>query len=365
MVPTNPSARILIVDDTPENLAVLGDVLQPDYTVQATTSGERALAIAAGQPAPDLVLLDIMMPGMDGYTVLTRLRDNPLTRDIPVIFLTALDDTRDEEHGLALGAADYIPKPIRPALVLARVRTQLDVKRARDALRDHNAFLESEVARRMADNEHIQAVSIRALAHLAETRDPETGNHILRTQAYVAHLANALRTHPRFAQTLTPRYITLLTRSAPLHDIGKVGIPDHILLKPGKLDADEWRIMQTHAALGASAIEQAEADVSEALPFLSLAKEIARHHHERWDGTGYPDGLAGDAIPASARLMALADVFDALIHARVYKPALPVETARDIIPAGRGSHFDPAVVDCFLTDFPAFVEIARRYRDAD
>ncbi|MEZ5627543.1 MAG: response regulator [Rhodocyclaceae bacterium] len=365
MARTTPSARILIVDDTPENLAVLGDVLQPDYTVQATTSGERALAIAAAQPAPDLILLDIMMPGMDGYTVLTRLRDNPLTRDIPVIFLTALDDTRDEEHGLSLGAADYIAKPIRPALVLARVRTQLDVKRARDALRDHNTFLEAEVARRMADNEHIQAVSIRALAHLAETRDPETGNHILRTQAYVAHLANALRAHPRFAQTLTPRYVALLTRSAPLHDIGKVGIPDHILLKPGKLDADEWAIMQTHAALGAAAIERAEADVREALPFLSLAKEIARHHHERWDGTGYPDGLAGDAIPASARLMALADVFDALIHARVYKPALPVETARDIITAGRGSHFDPAVVDCFLTDFPAFVEIARRYRDAD
>ena len=365
MSPAHASARILIVDDTPENLSVLGDVLQPEYTVQATTSGERALVIAAQDPRPDLILLDIMMPGLDGYTVLDRLRSDPLTRDIPVIFLTALDDTRDEEHGLALGAADYIAKPIRPALVLARVRTQLEVKRARDTLRDDNAFLEAEVARRMAENDHIQAVSIRALAHLAETRDPETGNHILRTQAYVDHLARALRTHPRFAATLSERYIELLARSAPLHDIGKVGIPDHILLKPGKLDADEWAVMQTHAALGATALAQAEQDVCEAVPFLTLAKEIARHHHERWDGSGYPDGLAGEAIPVSARLMALADVFDALIHARVYKPALPLDTARDLIAAGRGSHFDPAVVDCFLAQFAAFVDIAECYRDAD
>ncbi|HQU89754.1 MAG TPA: response regulator [Denitromonas sp.] len=365
MSPIHTNTRILIVDDTPENLAVLGDVLQPDYTVQATTSGERALAIAAAKPAPDLILLDIMMPGMDGYTVLGRLRQNPATRDIPVVFLTALTDTQDEEHGLALGAVDYITKPIRPALVLARVRTQIEAKRTRDVLRDHNAFLEAEIARRMADNEHIQAVSIRALAHLAEIRDTDTGNHLLRTQAYVHRLATCLSDHPRFAATLTPHYVDLLARSAPLHDIGKVGIPDHILLKPGKLDDDEWKIMQTHSALGATAIEQAERDVSEALPFLSLAKEIARSHHEHWDGTGYPDGLAGEAIPISARLMALADVFDALVHARTYKPGMPPEEARDIIVAGRGSHFDPAVVDCFENNFTAFVDIAERYNDAD
>ncbi len=364
MALSTPSARILIVDDTPENLAVLGDVLQPDYTVLATTSGERALAIAASQPAPDLILLDIMMPHMDGYAVLGRLRENPATCEIPVIFLTALTDTQDEEHGLALGAADYIAKPIRPALVLARVRTQLDAKRARDLLRDHNTALEAEIARRMADNEHIQAVSIRALAHLAEIRDTDTGNHLLRTQAYVQRLATCLSTHPRYAATLTPHYVDLLARSAPLHDIGKVGIPDHILLKPGRLDADEWKIMQTHSALGAAAIEQAEQDVSEALPFLSLAKEIARSHHEHWDGTGYPDGLAGEAIPVSARLMALADVFDALVHARSYKPGMPPEAARDIIVAGRGSHFDPAVVDCFEASFSDFVDIAKRYNDA-
>ena len=364
MFPISNNARILIVDDTPENLAVLGDVLQPDYTVLATTSGARALAIAAAHPPPDLILLDIMMPQMDGYTVLGRLRENPDTRGIPVIFLTALGNTQDEEYGLALGAADYIAKPIRPALVLARVRTQLEAKRARDALRDHNAVLEAEIAQRMADNEHIQAVSIRALAHLAEIRDTDTGNHLLRTQAYVHQLATRLSTHPRFAATLTPAYIDVLARSAPLHDIGKVGIPDHILLKPGRLDDAEWAIMQTHTVLGATAIEQAEQDVSEALPFLALAKEIACSHHERWDGSGYPDALAGEAIPVSARLMALADVFDALVHERAYKPGMPAEAARDIILAGRGSHFDPAVVDCFETHFTVFVEIAERYNDA-
>ncbi|TVT46927.1 MAG: two-component system response regulator [Denitromonas halophila] len=364
MSPINTSARILIVDDTAENLAVLGDVLQPDYTVQATTSGERALLIAATQPAPDLILLDIMMPGMDGYAVLGRLRQNPATRDIPVVFLTALTDTQDEEHGLAMGAVDYIAKPIRPALVLARVRTQLEAKRARDVLRDHNIFLEAEITRRMADNEHIQAVSIRALAHLAEIRDTDTGNHLLRTQAYVHRLATCLSTHPRFTATLTPQYIDLLARSAPLHDIGKVGIPDHILLKPGKLDEAEWEVMKTHSALGAAAIEQAEQDVREALPFLSLAKEIARSHHEHWDGSGYPDGLTGEAIPVSARLMALADVFDALVHARSYKPGMPTDDARDIILAGRGSHFDPAVVDCFEANYTTFVDIAERYNDA-
>ncbi|MCB1961319.1 MAG: response regulator [Rhodocyclaceae bacterium] len=363
MFPISSSARILIVDDTPENLAVLGEVLQPDHIVQATTSGVRALEIAGAHPPPDLILLDIMMPQMDGYTVLGQLRQQPHTRDIPVVFLTALTDTQDEEHGLALGAADYITKPIRPALVLARVRTQLEAKRTRDALRDHNSVLEAEIARRMADNEHIQAVSIRALAHLAEIRDTDTGNHLLRTQAYVHLLATSLTAHPRFAATLTPQYIDVLARSAPLHDIGKVGIPDHILLKPGRLNDEEWAIMQTHAMLGATAIEQAEQDVSEALPFLTLAKEIARSHHERWDGTGYPDGLAGEAIPVSARLMALADVFDALVHERTYKPGMPVEKARDLILAGRGSHFDPAVVDCFEERFAAFVDIAERYND--
>ncbi|MDP2795175.1 MAG: two-component system response regulator [Sulfurisoma sp.] len=354
---------ILVVDDDPENLSILGQLLQPHYDVLAATSGERALAVAAGETKPDLILLDVMMPEMDGYAVLAQLRKDSATRDIPVIFLTALSEARDEERGLELGAADYITKPIQPIVVLARVRTQLEAKRGRDYLRDQNAFLEAEVARRMAENELIQAVSIRALAHLAETRDPETGNHILRTQSYVHLLATRLRNHPRFVALFTERNIELLARSAPLHDIGKVGIPDHILLKPGKFTPDEWEIMKTHAQIGAKAIEHAEQDIEKPVEFLALAKEIAHWHHEKWDGSGYPDGLAGEAIPVSARLMAVADVFDALISPRVYKLPMPFGEACDIIAAGRGQHFDPDMTDAFLAGFEDFAAIARRHQD--
>ena len=355
---------ILIVDDAAENLHVLYELLRAQYRVLAATSGEAGLRIAHGEPTPDLILLDVMMPGMDGYAVLAQLRETPATRDIPVIFLTALADAGDEERGLQLGAADYITKPISPLVVLARVRTQLEAKQARDGLRNQNALLEAEVARRMAENDLTQRVSIRALAHLAETRDTETGNHIMRTQGYVQRLAVGLRQHPRFAATLTERYIDLLSRSAPLHDIGKVGIPDYVLLKPGKLTADEWAIMQTHAALGSDAIEQAEVDIEMPLAFLAAAKEIAHWHHEKWDGSGYPDRLAGDAIPISARLMAIADVFDALISVRPYKTAMSYDEAREIIAAGRGKHFDPDVTDAFLADFDDFVAIAQRYIDS-
>ena len=357
---------VLIVDDMPENLNVLGQLLRSaGYRVKAANSGPVAVRLALAEPRPSLILLDVMMPEMDGYAVLTQLRSTRETQNIPVIFLTALSDAKDEEMGLARGAADYITKPIQAAVVLARVRTQLEAKWARDWMSHRNALLEAEVAQRMAENARIQAVSIRALANLAEMRDNETGNHILRTQSYVLALAQKLSTHPRFSERLTPRYIELLALSAPLHDIGKVGIPDHILLKPGKLTPDEWAIMQTHAALGASAIQLAEQSVDQPVAFLSIAKEIAHHHHERWDGSGYPDRLAGDAIPISARLMALADVFDALVNARVYKPAFSFDVARQLILDGRGSQFDPDVVDAFIASFELFCETAEKMRDQD
>lgn len=358
------TATILIVDDSNENLNVLNELLQPYYRVLAATSGESGLRVAHGVPKPDLILLDVMMPDMDGYQVLARLRADARTQDIPVVFLTAMAGATDEEHGLELGAADCITKPIKPVVVKARVRTQLEAKQARDWMKQQNVSLEAEVARRMAENDLTQRLSIRALAHLAETRDPETGNHILRTQGYVQQLAKGLRQHPRFAATLSESYIDLLGRSAPLHDIGKVGIPDHILLKPGKLTPEEMTIMQTHAKLGSDAIEQAERDIEKPLPFLATAKEIARWHHEKWDGSGYPEQLSGEAIPVSARLMAVADVFDALISARVYKPAMPYEQAREIIAIGRGKHFDPDISDAFLADFATFVAIAERYIEA-
>ena len=290
---------------------------------------------------------------------------NPATRDIPVIFVTGLDSTEDEERGLELGAVDYIAKPYRPPIVLARVRTQLELKRARDWLRDQNAYLEAEVARRMQDILLIQDLTINALAELAETRDNETGNHIRRTQEYVRILARRLQAHPRFSGFLTDKVVELLTKSAPLHDIGKVGIPDHILLKPGKLTDEEWTIMKTHSLLGATAIERAVRNADRRLDFLDMAMQIAHFHHEKWDGSGYPEGLKADAIPIPARLMALADVFDALISRRVYKPPMPLEQARDIIVSERGRHFDPDLVDAFLAGFDDFVAVAERYREGD
>jgi putative two-component system response regulator len=363
--PNLQSRIVLIVDDAPENLTVLGDVLSPHFRVRVANSGERALQVARSAPRPDLILLDIMMPRVDGYGVLSALREDPATREIPVIFVTAMDAIRDEERGLALGAVDYITKPIQPSIVLARVRTQLELKIARDWLKDQNSFLEAEVQRRMAENIFAQDVSIRALARLAEVRDPETGHHILRTQGYVRCLAERLKSNSRFRDALSPRYIELLTKSAPLHDIGKVGIPDHILLKPGKLTPDEWAVMKTHAKLGSDAIEHAEQDAERPIEFLALAKEIAHRHHERWDGSGYPDGLAGEAIPISARLMALADVFDALISRRVYKAPMSPAEATGLILAGRGSHFDPDVVEAFEVEREAFLAIAQRYADSE
>jgi putative two-component system response regulator len=372
MMSTLPT--LLIVDDLPENLAVLGNLLEPHYRVRVADSGSRALRAAASEPRPDLILLDIMMPDMDGYTVLRRLREDAATRDIPVVFLTARDAALDEEHGLRLGAADYITKPIKPAVVLARVRTQLENKQARDVLKNQNAFLEAEVARRMHDNDLIQNASLHALAILAETRDLDTGNHLSRTQAYVEALAVALGADPAHAGYLAGGRLRLIVRASPLHDIGKVGIPDRILCKPGKLTPDEFAVIRNHSCIGADAIEAAmrrvrEADRSElagddaALAFLSVAADIARWHHERWDGGGYPDGLAGEAIPLSARIMSVADVYDALISRRSYKEPMPVEEATEVIRNGRGSQFDPALVDVFLQQQSRFIEIARRFAD--
>jgi putative two-component system response regulator len=356
-------AVILVVDDNPDNMTVVSDILSPAFNVLVANSGARALQIVTQEPRPDLILLDIMMPEMDGYAVLALLKSNPHTRDIPVIFLTAMDSTEDEERGLTLGVVDYITKPIRPPILLARVQTQLELKKARDILKNENAYLESEVTKRMKENELIQDVSIRALARLAEIRDQETGNHILRTSLYVKELARILQNDPRYANFLTDRTITLLTKSAPLHDIGKVGIPDEILRKPGKLNDEEWAVMKTHAQLGAHAIELAEKDTETSLDFLAFAKEIAHWHHEKWDGTGYPDGLKFDEIPLSAKLMAIADVFDALVSKRVYKEAFSYELTRKIIEDGRGTHFDPNLVDAFLANYDRFIKIAEVYRD--
>ncbi|EME68851.1 response regulator [Paramagnetospirillum caucaseum] len=358
-------ATILVVDDTPDNLAVLSSLLKDDYRVKAASNGEKALRIAASDNPPDLILLDIMMPGLDGYEVCQRLKADLRTVHIPVIFLTAKVEIDAEKKGLELGAVDYIAKPISPPIVLARVKTHLKLKAAADFLRDKNDFLEAEVAKRTGEVMAIQDVTILAMASLAETRDLETGNHIRRTQFYVKALATRLRSHPRFAVQLDDGAIDMLFKSAPLHDIGKVGIPDRILLKPGRFVPEEFEVMKTHTTLGREAIEHAEQSLGTKVEFLTTAKEIAHSHQEKWDGSGYPLGLAGDAIPLSARLMAVADVYDALISRRVYKEGMPHEAAVAIIAEGRGQHFDPDIVDAFLDIQEEFRAIALKHVDSD
>lgn len=354
---------ILIVDDVPENLSLLGDILEPHYQIRVANSGQRALAIADREPIADLILLDIMMPEMDGYEVLKRLQSQEITRDIPVIFVTAKDGDDDEVSGLEMGAVDYITKPFQPAIVLARVHTQLQIHEAKRILSDQNAWLEDEISQRMHENEIVQDVTMRALANMAEIRDLETGNHIIRTQRYVEVLARELAKTEKYREELTEEKIKLIVKASPLHDIGKIGIPDHILLKPGKLDPDEWKVMKKHASLGAKAIWQSVCEEPDQKPlqFLHMAMDIAHYHHEKWDGSGYPDGLSADDIPISARLMALADVFDALISKRVYKSEHSLDETTSIIRKGKGTHFDPLVVEAFENTRDQFISIAREY----
>ena len=355
--------RILLVDDNPDNLMVLHALLKDDYRTSIATSGAEALALCQKEILPQLILLDVMMPGMDGYSVCEQLKAAPRTADIPVIFLTARMEKEAEGKGFVVGGVDYITKPFSPPVLKARVETHLALKQARDALREQNALLEERVEQRTRRISALQDAIIMAMASLAETRDNETGNHIRRTQWYVRLLAEQLSRKPAYQALLTPARIGLLYKSAPLHDIGKVGVPDRILLKPGKLTTEEFTEMKKHTEYGRDAIIAAEQSLDDEETFLSLAKEIAYGHHEKWDGSGYPRGLSGEAIPLSARLMALADVYDALISKRVYKPAFSHEKARTIILEGRGLHFDPDVVDAFLAVESEVRRIAARLTD--
>lgn len=354
---------ILIVDDTPDNIMLLSKLLKEKYNTKVATNGQAALQIA--NTGVDLVLLDVMMPGMDGYETCRQLKANPATADIPVIFLTALSEVADEAMGLATGAVDYLAKPISPPILFARVATQLTLRRAHRELQAHNETLERKVSERTAQLSLMQDAIIMAMASMAETRDNETGNHIRRTQNYVKALAEHLKDHPRFRHELTPQNIELLYKSAPLHDIGKVGIPDRILLKPGRLDAEEFEIMKLHAVYGRDTIMIVEKHIGGSNSFLMYAREIAHSHQEKWDGSGYPQNLEGEAIPLSARLMAVADVYDALITKRVYKPAFSHEQAFDIMRKGRGSHFDPDILDAFVELEARFKAIATEFHDAE
>jgi len=349
-------SSVLVVDDTEANIDILVETLADRYDVRVALDGETALEDVA-EELPDLILLDIMMPGMDGYEVCKQLKQAPRTRNVPIIFLTAMSEEKDEAKGLALGAVDYVTKPFSPELVKSRVANQLELKKYRD-------HLEELVAARTRELALTQEVTIYSLASLAETRDPETGGHILRTQRYVRALARKLAERPEYSDALDPKTINLLFMSAPLHDIGKVGIEDKILLKPGKLDDDEFADMKRHAALGRDALRVAEEKLGQN-SFMRHAREIAHSHHEKWDGSGYPQGLAGEAIPLSGRMMAIADVYDALISKRVYKPPFSHAKAMAIIRKDSGAHFDPVMVDALNDIEPEFKQIALEFADSE
>ncbi|HFE48623.1 MAG TPA: two-component system response regulator [Chromatiaceae bacterium] len=359
---TEKREKILIVDDERFYIDVLVDLLQDDYALVIAKNGAQALERMRDEPPPDLVLLDVILPDMDGYEVCRRIKAENGLPPVPIIFLTVKSDVDDEIRGFELGAVDYIAKPMSPPIVKARVATQLALKRGCEALLKHNQLLEERVRERTREIAQTQDVAIFCLASLAETRDNETGNHIRRTQNYVRLLADQLKDKEGFREVLDEDFIELLFKSAPLHDIGKVGVPDHILLKPGPLSRDEWTEMKRHTLYGKQAIERSEEDFG-TTTFLHIAKEIAYSHHEKWDGSGYPLGLRGADIPVAGRLMALADVYDALISRRVYKEAFPHEQAVDMIVAERGRHFDPDVTDAFLALRDDFREISLRYAD--
>lgn len=334
-------ATVLVVDDTPENIDILVGILAQDYKVKVAIDGPRALALAA-KTVPDLILLDVMMPGMNGYEVCKRLKQDPLTSHIPVIFVTALTDVADETQGFELGAVDYITKPVSAPVVKARVKTHL-------ALYDQKRLLEQEVKARTKELEDTRFEIIRRLGRAAEYKDNETGLHVIRMSHYARLLA--------VESGLPDKYCELIYNAAPMHDIGKIGTPDAILKKPDKLNEQEWLEMQRHAEIGAEIIGEHND------PLLEMARRIALTHHEKWDGTGYPNGLSGEDIPIEGRIVAIADVFDALTSIRPYKQAWSVAETMDLFERESGKHFDPELVVHFKQVIDEAIKIRDSYNE--
>ncbi|NYT80508.1 two-component system response regulator [Alcaligenaceae bacterium] len=322
---------ILLVDDEPTNLQILRHTLQSDYRLLFAKDGLKAMEIACAE-TPDLILMDIMMPGMSGYEACRKLKRNPATASIPVIFVTALSDAADEQSGFDLGAVDYITKPFSPLIVKARVRT-------------HLSLVQAETLRRT----RLQIVQCLGMA--AEYKDNETGMHVIRMSHYARTIALAAGYSEEAADDLL--------HAAPMHDVGKIGIPDAILQKPGKLTPAEWEIMKDHTEIGGRIIGRHEDGL------LAMARIIALSHHEKWDGSGYPNGLVAEEIPHVARIVAIADVFDALTSVRPYKPAWTVEDAVELIQRESGRHFDPDLVDCFMDCLPEILKIKERWTDQE
>lgn len=323
------TATILIVDDEPANLATLRQILGADYRLAFARNGAETFA-AVAKHHPALILLDIVMPDMDGITVCARLKADPSTENIPVIFVTALGEVGDEAAGFAAGAVDYIIKPVSAPIVQARVRAHLSLVRATQL-----------------EESYFDAIHM--MGDASRFKDTDTGNHIWRIADYSRALARAAG----WDETLCNQ----IELAAPMHDLGKLGIPDAILHKPGKLDPGEWDVMQRHSMIGYQIMEPSGA------PILRMAADIARHHHERWDGTGYPDQLVGDAIPMAARIVAITDVFDALCTVRPYKQAWPLPQVLEHLAANAGTHFDPTLLALFQSILPEILAIQARHQD--
>ncbi len=371
-------ADVLVLDDQPQRRQLLANLLMEDFLVHLFSEVAQFVAyIERGKPV-DLILLDVIVPGDNRHEFCVWLRHKAALEHVPIIFLSTCASPEDESKGFALGADDYIKEPFSSPMMLPRLKHHVHLGRSLRIIQEKSDILDEKMSERTAELERanvalrrksdeierVHDATIVAFTSLAETRDSETGMHLRRTQQYVQKLALSLQNHSRFAAELDEAAIRLLYKSAPMHDIGKVAIPDHILDKPGKLTPDEFEIMKTHTTHGRDAIAAAESGLGEDNDFLGAAREIAYGHHEKWDGSGYPQGLAGEDIPLFARIMAVADVYDALISRRVYKAGMPHAEAADIIRAGRGTHFDPDVCDHFFRVEEEFAVIAARFNGA-
>ncbi|MGC9460197.1 HD domain-containing phosphohydrolase [Vibrio genomosp. F10] len=336
-------ATLLIVDDTAENLDVLTGLFKGTYQVKAAKSGKVAIKLAQMTPQPDLILLDIMMPDIDGYQVCKLLKEHPNTAHIPIIFVTAKISPADEIKGLSLGAVDYITKPVTPAVAIQRVQTQL-------ALYDQKKALYLKVKEQTSEINLSKVEMVKMLGRAAEYKDNETGMHVLRMSHYCHVLA--------LASGMPLEDADLLREAAPMHDIGKIGIPDCVLLKPGKLGKSEWETMQTHVNIGVDILGDTAGS-----KLLEMAVQVAQNHHEKWNGHGYPQGLSGEQIPLVARIAAIADVFDALTSDRPYKEAWSLERTIALLKEEKGQHFDPNLVTLFLNNLDEILAIQSKFKD--
>ncbi len=352
--------KILLISPATLIPSWIVSTLQVAYRVEIVAPDEKTISAVGA----DMLMLDVSCADGQGHTLCKRLKREARPRDLPVVFIAEEPDFYDEALSVALGATDHIYLPMRRHIFQSRIRAHFAIANATETLHANNRFLDDQTVERTRQVAVMQDFAIMAMASLAETRDTDTGNHLRRTQNYVRVLATYLQPNPRFSLFLTEDTLELLYKCAPLHDIGKVGIPDRILLKPGLYEPHEFEIMKTHPTLGRDALRRAYSETGQLIPLIEVATDLVYSHHEKWDGTGYPQGLAGDAIPISGRLMALADVYDALISARVYKPGMSHDNAKNIIVGLKGIQFDPDVVDAFLALSIEFQSIARTYSDS-